>query len=92
MLLTHQGSTGSGVEAQLDGLGILPGSCKLIAERRIALDGLMAQAEYVESEGRTVMCVVMDGKPAGIVAVADTLEETSVPAIMELHRMAIQGW
>jgi len=81
---------GHGVEAQLDGRSILLGNRRLMAERQIALDGLMPEAERLESEGKTAMFVAVDGKPAGIVAVADTLKETSALAVKELHRMGLQ--
>ncbi len=81
---------GHGVEAQLNGQAILLGNRRLMAERRVSLDGLMPQAERLESEGKTVMFVAVSGQPAGIVAVADTLKETSALAVSELHRMGIK--
>lgn len=81
---------GHGVEAELNGRTILLGNRKLMAERRIALDGLTSSAERLESEGKTVMFVAVDGRPTGIVAVADTLKETSSLAVKELHRMGLQ--
>jgi Cu+-exporting ATPase len=81
---------GHGVEAGLDGRAILLGNRKLMAERNIHLDGLMAEAERLENEGKTAMFVAVNGKPAGIVAVADTLKETSALAVKELHRMGLK--
>ncbi len=51
---------------------------------------LGAEAERLETEGKTAMFVAVDGKAAGIVAVADTLKETSARAVAELHRMGLQ--
>jgi Cu+-exporting ATPase len=81
---------GHGVEAQLNGRSILLGNRKLMAGRSISLDGLMPEAERLEQEGKTAMFVAVDGVAVGIVAVADTLKETSALAIEELHRMKIQ--
>ncbi|MEE8174269.1 MAG: copper-translocating P-type ATPase, partial [Dehalococcoidia bacterium] len=81
---------GQGVEAQLGGRSILLGNRRLMAERKISLDGLISEVERLESEGKTTMFVAVDGAPAGIVAVADTLKETSALAVKELHRMGIQ--
>lgn len=81
---------GHGVESLLNGRSILLGNRRLMAERKVSLDGLASEAERLETEGKTVMFVAVNGKPAGIVAVADTLKETSALAIEELHRMKIQ--
>jgi len=81
---------GHGVEATSNGHTILLGNRKLMAERNIGMDGQMPEAERLEREGKTAMFVAVDGKPAGIVAVADTLKETSALAVKELHRMGIQ--
>ncbi|MBI2832432.1 MAG: copper-translocating P-type ATPase [Chloroflexi bacterium] len=81
---------GHGVEVQLDGRSILLGNRKLMAERNIPLNGLTPEAERLEGEGKTAMFVAFNGKPAGIVAVADTLKETSAQAVAELHRMGLK--
>jgi len=80
---------GHGVEAKLNTSSILLGNRKLMAERRIFMDGLASEAERLETEGKTAMFVAVNGAPAGIVAVADTLKETSAQAVKELHRMGI---
>ena len=81
---------GHGVEAQVNGRVILLGNRKLMTVRDIALDGLMSNAEALEGQGKTVMFVAVNGKPAGIVAVADTLKETSAQAVTELRSMGLQ--
>jgi Cu+-exporting ATPase len=81
---------GQGIAARLDNREILLGNRHLMAERRVSLDGLTPDAERLEQEGKTTMFVAVDGKATGIVAVADTLKETSALAIEELHRMGIE--
>ncbi|MDZ4230364.1 MAG: heavy metal translocating P-type ATPase, partial [Dehalococcoidales bacterium] len=81
---------GHGVEAKLNGRSLLLGNRKLMAERKVELDGLGTHAERLESEGKTAMFVAVDGKPAGIIAVADTLKETSAAAVEELHRLGLK--
>ncbi|MFH1646912.1 MAG: HAD-IC family P-type ATPase, partial [Chloroflexota bacterium] len=81
---------GHGVEARLDGRGILLGNRKLMTERKVTFDGLIKEAERLENEGKTAMFVAVNGKPAGIVAVADTLKETSTKAVKELHRLGLK--
>jgi Cu+-exporting ATPase len=81
---------GYGVEARLNGRIILLGNRKLMDERQVGLDGLVSQAERLENDGKTVMFVAEDGKLAGIVAVADTVKETSALAVQDLHRMGLE--
>ncbi|MBI4302494.1 MAG: copper-translocating P-type ATPase [Chloroflexi bacterium] len=81
---------GHGVEAQFDGRSILLGNRKLMSDRGMSLDGLLPAAERLEGEGKTAMFVAVDGALAGIVAVADTIKETSAQAVRELHRMGLQ--
>ncbi|APV45001.1 Cu(+) exporting ATPase [Dehalogenimonas formicexedens] len=51
---------------------------------------LAAEAERLENEGKTVVFVAVDGKAAGIVAVADTMKESSARAVAELKRMGLK--
>ena len=85
-----QALPGQGVEAYLNGAAILLGNRRLMAERNVAVDSLVSDAERLEKEGKTAMFVALNGHAAGIVAVADTLKETSAVAIEELHRMGIE--
>ncbi|HLB11464.1 MAG TPA: heavy metal translocating P-type ATPase, partial [Dehalococcoidia bacterium] len=81
---------GHGVEVSLDGRHIMLGNRRLMAERRVAMDSLLSEAERLEHQGKTAMFVAVNGKGAGIVAVADTLKETSAEAVEELHRMRVR--
>ncbi len=87
---SFQAVPGQGVEAQLDGKTVLLGNRKLMAERNVSLDGLLPEAERLETEGKTVMFVAADGRTMGLVAVADTLKETSVRAVRELKRLGME--
>jgi Cu+-exporting ATPase len=81
---------GHGVEAKTSGSEILLGNRKLMKERGIDFTSLMSQAEILEGDGKTVMFVAVNGKPAGLIAVADTLKEHTVEAIRRLHKMGIE--
>ncbi len=81
---------GHGVEAKIEGISVLVGNRKLMSERSIDFRALMSQAEKLETEGKTVMFVALDGQPAGLIAVADTLKETSVEAIRRLRQMKLE--
>ena len=88
--LSFNAIPGHGVEARLNGRAILLGNRKLMAERKVTFDSLLSEAERLENEGKTAMFVAVNGQPAGIVAVADTLKDTSADAVKELHRLGLK--
>ena len=81
---------GHGVEAEWQGRKILLGNRKLMKERGVPFEALLSQAEALENDGKTAMLVAAEGKPAGIIAVADTLKDYSVEAVEELHRLGLE--
>jgi Cu+-exporting ATPase len=87
---SFQAIPGQGVEARVAGRAILLGNRRLMAEHQIPVDVSLSEAEHLENEGKTVMFLAVGGRPAGIIAVADTLKETSAQAIAELKRMGIK--
>lgn len=81
---------GHGVEARVEGKTILLGNRRLMRERGVDFSPLMAKAEALEADGKTVMFVAVDGQPGGLIAVADTLKEFTVEAIQRLHKLGIE--
>ncbi|MCL4303988.1 MAG: heavy metal translocating P-type ATPase [Anaerolineae bacterium] len=81
---------GHGVEAVVEGRTVLMGNRKLMAERGVDFASLLPQAEELEADGKTVMFAAVDGQPAGLIAVADTLKEYSVEAIQRLHKLGLE--
>jgi Cu+-exporting ATPase len=81
---------GHGVEAHIEGRAVLVGNRKLMRERGLDFGALLSQTERLESDGKTVMLVALDGHPAGVIAVADTLKESSVEAIQRLRGLGLQ--
>jgi len=81
---------GHGVEAKVEGTEILLGNRKLMKERGVDFSTLMPRAEALESDGKTVMFVALNGQAAGLIAVADTLKEYSVEAIKHLHKLGLE--
>jgi Cu+-exporting ATPase len=80
---------GHGIEATVEGQKVLLGNRKLMSERRVDFVPLMQQAEKLESDGKTVMFIAIEGQPAGLIAVADTLKEFTTEAIQRLHKLGI---
>ena len=81
---------GHGVEAKVEGAELLLGNRKLMKERGVDFSAMMSQAEALEIDGKTVMFVAVDAKPAGLIAVADTLKEYSAEAIKQLHKLGLE--
>jgi len=81
---------GHGIEATIEGKSVLLGNVKLMQDRGIPLKELEVKADEFSNQGKTPMFVAVDNKPAGIVAVADTLKENSKAAVEALHRMGIE--
>ncbi len=81
---------GHGIEAKAEGFEILLGNRKLMVDHRTNFSTLMQQAEILEADGKTVMFVALNGRAAGLIAVADTLKEYSVEAVRHLHKMGLE--
>ena len=82
--------TGRGIEAVINGISVLAGNRKLMDEYNISFTELEANSGRLAAEGKTPMYVAFDGKPAGLVAVADVLKKSSKAAIERLHQMGIE--
>ncbi|MFA5867325.1 MAG: copper-translocating P-type ATPase [Actinomycetota bacterium] len=81
---------GHGIEARANGRDVLLGNRRLMKQRGIDFEALMAETERLETEGKTAMLVAIDSKAAGIVAVADTLKENSAVAVSRLKGLGIK--
>ncbi|MBS4022795.1 MAG: copper-translocating P-type ATPase [Dethiobacter sp.] len=82
--------TGMGVEGELSGRQVLVGSRKLMAKNTIDYSAIEKDLEKLEDEAKTAMLLAVDGKMAGIIAVADTLKDDSIQAIAEIESMGIK--
>jgi Cu+-exporting ATPase len=85
-----QAIAGHGIEATIDSKRILLGNLRLMEERKVILNGLSDRAELLSKEGKTPMFLAVEGKVAGIIAVADTLKEDSKKAIETLYRLGLE--
>ena len=81
---------GHGVDAEWQRKKILLGNRKLMKERDVPMQGMLAKVEALENDGKTAMFVATDGKLVGIIAVADTLKDYSVEAVEQLHRVGLE--
>ncbi len=81
---------GLGVQAQIDGKLIRVGKPGWMLELNIDLNHIADQIHSLQSEGKTVMVVTAEEKPAGLVTVADTLKPESRRAIATLHQQKLK--
>ena len=83
-------TTGEGVEANVQGGRVAIGNEKMM--RRVGIDdeAWLGSAENGRKQGQTVMFVAFDGRPAGLIAVADPIKPTSAAAIAALHKRDIR--
>ncbi|NOU71065.1 heavy metal translocating P-type ATPase [Paenibacillus sp. LMG 31458] len=81
---------GYGIRAIVEGKEVLVGTRKLL--QREAIDFVKADTamEKLESDGKTAMLVAVDNKYAGMVAVADSIKDTSKEAVSRLKQMGIE--
>jgi Cu+-exporting ATPase len=83
---------GRGLEATVERHNVLIGTRRLLSERSIAYDAGEEQLIALEQQGKTAMFVVIDGKVAGLVAVADTVKVGSAEAIKQLQAQRLAVW
>ena len=83
-------SRGFGVQANINGQEVLVGKPNWFDDLGFNLDSEKDRVRALQDEGKTVMVVVVEGKPSGLIAVADTLKPESKEAIGELHRQNLK--
>src|SRR5712692_7847409 len=83
---------GRGLEATVEGQSVLVGTRRLLSERSIAFETIVAQLEALEQQGKTAMLVALDGEAVGIVAVADTVKVGSAEAVKQLQAQGLSVW
>jgi P-type Cu+ transporter len=82
--------TGKGLTAEVAGAKVLIGTRALLAERGVDPASLDEDASRLEGEGRTAIFVAVDGEPAGVLAVADTVKPEAEGAVAALKRLGVE--
>ncbi|WIX98034.1 heavy metal translocating P-type ATPase [Amycolatopsis mongoliensis] len=82
--------TGKGVRAVVAGRTVLVGTARLLTESGIDTGVLEPIATGLSEEGKTPILAAVDGHPAGVLAVADTLKDDSIAAIAALRTLGLQ--
>ena len=81
--------TGKGVRATVDGRNVLVGNDRLIQDAGFALDGFAEAARRLSTDGKTPIAVVVDGKLAGVIGVADTIKDDSAAAVTAFRELGV---
>jgi Cu+-exporting ATPase len=82
--------TGQGVKGRLDGKQVLFGNQRLLQGVGIDSAPLATRAEALRKDGQTVMFLVIGGRLAGLLAVADPIKPTAAEAIAKLHALGLK--
>ncbi|TJY40913.1 copper-translocating P-type ATPase [Cohnella pontilimi] len=87
---SFQAIPGYGIMAVVEGKGIMIGTKKLMAEYSVKVDHAFETMSELESQGKTVMLTAVDGRFAGMIAVADTVKETSAQAVARMKNLGLE--
>ncbi len=87
---TFEAIPGYGIHTVIEGKQVVIGTRRLMERYNINATHAFAQMDELERKGRTAMLVAIEGRYSGIVAVADTIKETSKEAIARLKQMDIE--
>jgi len=83
--------TAGGVLGTVAGLAVMVGKLDLLRNEKVTgLEPLAASAVKLQEQGKTAIFVAIDGKPAGLLAVADPIKSTTLEAIRELHALGLK--
>ncbi len=84
--------TGKGVQGKVDGRAVALGNRAMMEQLGVGADQLAGgeRAEVLRGEGQTVMFVAIDGKPAGLLGVADPIKDSTAEAVRVLHDSGVE--
>jgi Cu+-exporting ATPase len=82
--------TGKGISGDVDNHEVALGNLAFMEERNIAASALKIRAEALRREGQTVVHLAVDGREAGIIAIADPIKESTLEAISQLRHEGLR--
>ena len=85
-----QSVSGKGITGLVAGRKVAIGNQKLFVELGIEMSELLSRADALRTEGQTVMFVAVDGKPAGLIGVADPIRESTLEAVRALQAAGLE--
>jgi len=81
---------GKGIKAKVGGKEIIKGNIKLMVENKVPLAGLEEKSQEISKRGLTPVFIAIDKKPAGIIAIADSLKDNASETISGLKRLGFE--
>jgi Cu+-exporting ATPase len=82
--------TGKGVTGKIGGRSVALGNAKLMADLGVALGELEQKADALRRDGATALFLAVDGKPGGVIAIADPVKSTTQAALDSLRKEDIR--
>jgi len=86
-----QAVPGHGATATVEGRRVIVGNARLLERENVSLDGLTESASELAGQGRTTVEVALDGKAAGIIAIADSPRDTAKAAVAALRELGVRA-
>jgi Cu+-exporting ATPase len=80
---------GFGITGIVDGVTVIVGNSGLMTERGVPTEDARAVGERLSREGKTAVFVALDGRPAGVLGIADRLKDTTPDAISDLKALGL---
>ncbi len=81
---------GRGITARVFGEDVLVGSAELMRSQNVRCNGLLEKAEAAAREGKTPVCVAVNGKAAGLLTITDPLKDDAIDAVLRLKKMGLE--
>ena len=88
--LDFNSPTGKGVIGRVENRAVTLGNANFLGELKIGTQELDAEAERLRGDGATAIYVAIDGKVAGVIAIADPIKATTLPALKALTEAGIR--
>jgi P-type Cu2+ transporter len=88
---SFQAVPGHGATARVEDHRVAIGNRRLLDREGVSLNGLAGRADELASAGRTIVLAAIDGRAAGLVAIADAPRETARPAIAALKALGVRA-
>ncbi|HKY82789.1 MAG TPA: copper-translocating P-type ATPase [Sphingobium sp.] len=82
--------TGKGALGKVDGRAILLGNARFLDERGVDPSALRDEAEALRADGATAIFIAVDGKAAGIFAIADPVKDSTPDALVALRKEGVR--
>jgi P-type Cu2+ transporter len=87
---SFQAVPGHGAVATVDGRRLVVGNARLFEREGLALDGLATEDSRLAGEGRTTVRVAVDGRAAGVIAIADAPRDSAIEAVRALKELGVR--